>query len=57
MAFRTPWSWPQVQALAKRQLDMADFERKQVLQSQYGEQPEIVRLATIARDPSQPPAR
>lgn len=50
-----PYASPQVQALAKRQLDMADFETKQRLQSQYGEQPEIVRLATIARDQSQPP--
>lgn len=50
-----PYVSPQVQALAKRQLDIADFETKQRLQSQYGEQPEIVRLATIARDQSQPP--
>lgn len=50
-----PYVSPQVQALAKRQLEMADFETKQRLQSQYGEQPEIVRLANIARDPASPP--
>lgn len=49
-----PYVNPQVHALAKRQLDMADFERKQVLESQYGEQPEIVRLAQISGDPSRP---
>lgn len=47
-----PYVSPQVQALAKRQLEMADFETKQRLQSQYGEQPEIVRLAQIAGDAS-----
>ncbi len=51
-----PYASPQVKALAKRQLDMADFERKQVLQSQYGEQPEIVRLAQVAGDQSRSPA-
>lgn len=49
-----PYVPPQVAALAKSQLDMANFERKQQLQTQYGEQPEIVRLANIARDPTQP---
>lgn len=49
-----PYVNPQVQALAKRQLDMADFENKQRLESQYGEQPEIVRLAQIAGDASRP---
>ena len=47
-----PYLDPSVKAVAKRQLDMADFERKQVLQSQYGEQSEIVRLAQVADDMS-----
>lgn len=51
-----PYVSPQVQALAKRQLDMADFETKQRLQSQYGEQPEIVRLAQVVGDPNRTPA-
>lgn len=39
---------PQVQALAKRQLDMADFETKQRLQSQYAEPTPEERLAKVA---------
>lgn len=43
-----PYVSPQVQALAKRQLDMADFEQKQRLQSQFAEPTETARLAREA---------
>lgn len=43
-----PYVSPQVQALAKRQLDMADFETKQQLQAQYAEPTPEERLAKAA---------
>ena len=43
-----PYASPQVQALAKRQLDMADFETKQRLQAQYAEPTPEERLAKAA---------
>ncbi len=46
-----PYVSPQVRDMAVRQMEMADFERKERLRSQYGEQPEIVRLAQVANDP------
>lgn len=43
-----PYASPQVKALAKRQLDMADFETKQRLQAQYAEPTPEERLAKAA---------
>lgn len=43
-----PYASPQVKAFAKRQLDMADFETKQKLQSQYAEPTPDERLAQAA---------
>lgn len=43
-----PYVAPQVRAIAQRQLDMADFERKQQLQSQYAEPTPEERLAKVA---------
>lgn len=43
-----PYATPQVRAFAKRQLDMADFETKQKLQSQYAEPTPDERLAQAA---------
>lgn len=43
-----PYASPQVQALAKRQLDMAEFEAKQRLQAKYAEPTPEERLAQAA---------
>lgn len=43
-----PYVSPQVQAMAKRQLDMIDFENKQRLQAQYAEPTPQERLAKAA---------
>lgn len=50
-----PYADAGAKALAQRQLSLSDFYAKEGYKAQHREQPEIVQLAQIANDPTQPP--